>query len=97
MAILALVEEGARFLSRPRRGEILDAILLNQDFVWDVAMHGDDLAREPFARAEGEVVARENSRALRMVDERRHDRVAVDIEPGTHQLDHEPAIVLIDH
>src|SRR5688500_5670404 len=95
--VLPLVEKRTGLLARPRRREKSHAILVNLNFAWHISVQHDGLPRKSLFRPKRCIVARENSRRLDQLGERRNDLLAKRLESGAHELNDEPRCIAIAH
>jgi hypothetical protein len=96
-AVLALIEECAGLLTGPRCGEVAHSVLHDLDLVRHGPVEEYGFAREPFARAERRIVPRQYPFGTRQLDQCLYDDLAECLESGAHELDHEPAVIPVDH
>src|ERR1043165_1366009 len=92
-AILALIEKGPGLCAPPWCGRNPHAVLGYFDLVGDRTAQQLDANRELLFGAKRHVVSREYPVRMNEVVERVHDDVAKRLQPGAHQLHHEPTLV----
>ena len=93
--VLPLIEERARLLSGPWRGEKSDAVLVDFDLARNVAVQHDGLPRQPFLGTERNVVPRQNPRRLGQRAQGSDYLFPESLEPRAHELNDEPLVVTI--
>src|SRR2546423_8037486 len=95
MPVLALIEERAGLLTRPRCRKKLYSVFVHLDLSWDVAVEHYCLPRQSLLRAQRYVVARKNPGRFDERAQRRKDFFPEALQSSAHELDDEPLVVPI--
>ena len=94
--VFALIEEGTRLLSGPRRGEVFHTILHNLDNLGNLPMGEQNLRRQALVAPYPGVVAEQDAFGS---ERRRYSREHVrsrGLQPRREQLRDDPRSVLVD-